>query len=96
MSISDIANTDFASPIWRNTIIFGVLSYAVYRFDNNYASTHDGVGYFSSIIDYYRPQEGLWEGRNVRHFELGREAAAQRILLQSAERPPVRQLRYPA
>ena len=76
--------------------MFAVLSYAVYKFDHSYASSHDGVGYFSSVMDYYRPAEGLWESRNVRHFEQVSEAAEDRLLLQSASRPLIRALRYPA
>ena len=47
-------------------------------------------------MDYYRPPDGLWEDRNLRHYELGVEAAHDRLLLQSAQKPHTRQLRYPA
>lgn len=87
---------DFGSPIWRNTLVLGVLSYSVYKFDQAYAKSHDGIGYFAGVIDYWRPKDGLWEERNIRHFDLGKEAAESRLLLQSAELPKVRQLRYPA
>lgn len=87
---------DFSSPIWRNTLVFGILSYSIYKFDQAYANSHDGTGYFSGVIEYWRPKEGLWEARNKKHFDLGKEAAESRKLLQSAERPNVRQLRYPA
>lgn len=82
--------------MWRNTIIFGVVSFAAYKFDRSYAESNDGMGYFSGLMDYYRPKEGLWQSRNIKHFDLGKEAAATRVLLQNAEKPPIRQLRYPA
>lgn len=87
---------DFAAPIWRNTIIFGVLSYSVYKFDQIWADKHEGQGYFAGVIDYYRPKEGLWESRNLALFDLQKEAAEGRLLIHSAQKPHVRQLRYPA
>lgn len=77
-------------------LAFGVLSYSIYKFDQAYASSHDGRGYFAGVIDYYRPKDGLWESRNINHYDLGKEAAKSRLLLQSAEKPAIRQLRYPA
>lgn len=83
------------TPMWRNTILFGVVGYATYYLDRRYAASHDGFGYFTSLIDYWRPREGLWSERNAKQFDLHREMADTRLVIHSADRPLLRQINYP-
>ena len=93
---SEGVTEDFSSPIWRNTALLGVTSYLLYKADQLYAERHEGQGYAAALMEYYLPDPELWRSRNVKHFDLGKEAADARLLLQSAQKPSMRQLRYPA
>ncbi|ORY87074.1 hypothetical protein BCR37DRAFT_376438 [Protomyces lactucae-debilis] len=48
------------------------------------------------LFSRWRPQEGLWEQRNIKHYDLATQAAEDRLLMQSAQAPAMRQMRYPA
>ncbi|BFZ56986.1 hypothetical protein PYCC9005_004036 [Savitreella phatthalungensis] len=90
-----VTEETFFSPMWRNAFAGGILAYAVYRFDKAYADGNDGKGYFQSTIEYHLPADNTWEERNVKHYNLAKEAAEARLLIQSAEYPRFRQLSYP-
>lgn len=40
------------------------------------------------------PEQGLWRSRNEKHLELAVKQADDMLLMQEAERPKVRRMRY--
>lgn len=50
--------------------------------------------YLTRYLAYHMPREGMWKERNDRHFELTVKAAEDQLLIQDAQRPKIRRLRY--
>lgn len=50
--------------------------------------------YLTRYLAYHMPREGMWKERNDRHLELTVKAAEDQLLIQDAQRPKIRRLRY--
>ena len=50
--------------------------------------------YLTRYLAYHMPREGLWKERNDKHLELTVKAAEDQLLVQDAQRPKIRRLRY--
>ncbi|EPQ29242.1 uncharacterized protein PFL1_02997 [Pseudozyma flocculosa PF-1] len=51
--------------------------------------------WLTRYIEHWTTPSSVWKERNLRHLEMAREKAEERLLLQDAERPPVHRLRFP-
>jgi len=51
--------------------------------------------YLTRYLAYHMPREGLWKERADKHLELTLQQAEDQLLLQDAQRPKMRRLRYP-
>lgn len=51
--------------------------------------------FLTRYIAHHMPREGIWKERNSRHLELSVKQAEDQLLIQEAQKPPVRRLRYP-
>ncbi|PWN50998.1 hypothetical protein IE53DRAFT_69029 [Violaceomyces palustris] len=50
--------------------------------------------FLTRYMDYYFTPSSVWKERNLKHLDLARQAAEDKLLFQEAERPPVHRLRY--
>ncbi|KAN0060358.1 hypothetical protein ACQY0O_007687 [Thecaphora frezii] len=51
--------------------------------------------WLTRYIEHWTTPTSVWKERNLRHLDLAREKAEERLFLQDAERPPVHRLRFP-
>lgn len=55
----------------------------------------DNRPFITRYIEHWSTPSDFWKERNLRHLDLVREQAEDKLLFQDAERPPVHRMRYP-
>ena len=51
--------------------------------------------FLTRYIAHHMPREGIWKERNAKHLELTVKQAEDQLLIQEAQKPVIRRLRYP-
>lgn len=51
--------------------------------------------FLTRYIAHHMPREGIWKERNAKHLELTIKQAEDQLLIQEAQKPVIRRLRYP-
>ena len=99
------------SPTSRNVLILITLSILTYPFlptpshhpsspsaspdAFSQTTSDDSVPWLTRWLAGITPKAEVWTKRNDKHLELSKATAEDRLLVQEAERPKVRRLKYP-
>ncbi|KAM0789258.1 hypothetical protein ACM66B_000101 [Microbotryomycetes sp. NB124-2] len=93
----------FNAPFWTKLAVGGLAVALVLRLapappeatgQDDQDQENDAPWITRYITHNLTPATGLWKQRNERHLELAIEAANDKLLIQEAEKPKIRRLRY--
>ncbi|EIW82992.1 hypothetical protein CONPUDRAFT_164010 [Coniophora puteana RWD-64-598 SS2] len=90
-SVAYPAEPGFNTPLWRGTILFGLLAVGFYKF----APERGDDVYLTRYLSYLSTPRDVWARLNERHLELSQEASKNIMLQANAKRPDMHRFRHP-
>ncbi|KAG9036605.1 hypothetical protein FRB95_008439 [Tulasnella sp. JGI-2019a] len=91
---SDSPPESFTTPFWRNTIIFSILGYGLYKVAPSRESLDGQDNSLTSFIRKSITPSDVWKTRNENHLALSVDSAQAKQLTETARRPVVSRIRY--
>lgn len=81
----------FATPFWRNTVLFSILTVGFYKF----APAPGEDVYLTRYIAQFQTPREIWAAINEKHVNAATVAGEELLLQHSATRPRTHRYRYP-
>ncbi|KTW29320.1 hypothetical protein T552_01275 [Pneumocystis carinii B80] len=85
---------DFSAPIWRNSVLFLFSVFTIYKIDEWYGLHHEGQGFFTRIIEYFKNKDNYTE-IHIESLKKISELAKERLNQQDSKRIPIYRLKFP-
>ncbi|KAI5481165.1 hypothetical protein MNV49_005600 [Pseudohyphozyma bogoriensis] len=85
----------FNAPFWRNGVIFALSLALVYRLTPAASADSNEESPITKYLAFHMPDKQLWVDRSVKHLEMAKQAADDRLLFQEAESSKVKRIKYP-